>query len=60
MLTDVRKLLDRVTAARSAASRDGSGANGKAEADEIRTEGLSHTYISARLQTVDNGAPVVA
>jgi len=60
MLTDVRKLLDRVTARAGTLYVMDQGRKRKAEADEIRTKVFRHTYISARLQTVDNGAPVAA
>lgn len=46
MLTDIRKMLDRV--AKSAGWERG----------EIRTKMFRHTYCAARLQTIDNGAPV--
>ena len=46
MLTDVRKLLDRL-AARAGWTRG-----------EIRTRLFRHTYCAARLQTLDAGAPV--
>jgi integrase len=46
MLTDSRKLLDRI-AARAAW-----------KAGEIRSKALRHTYCAARLQTLDGGAPV--
>jgi hypothetical protein len=46
MLTDVRKLLDRLAA--RAGWRPG----------EIRTRLFRHTYCAARLQTLDAGAPV--
>ena len=60
MLTDVRKLLDRVTARAGTLYVMDQGRKRKAEADEIRTKVFRHTHISARLQTVDNGAPVAA
>jgi hypothetical protein len=46
MIGDVRNLLDRV--ARRAGLEPG----------EIRTKALRHTYCAARLQTLDQGAPV--
>jgi integrase len=46
MITDVRKLLDSVA-----------GKCGWAEG-EIRTRRFRHTYCAARIQTLDNGAPV--
>jgi integrase len=46
MLTDLRKLLDRV--ALRAGLRKG----------ELRTKAFRHTYCAARLQTLDQGAPV--
>ena len=46
MLTDSRKLLDHV------AGRAGW------KPGEIRSKALRHTYCSARLQTLDSGAPV--
>ena len=48
MLTDVRKLLD--TVAKSAGWKAG----------EITPKMFRHTYISARIQTTENGAPVAA
>ena len=60
MLTDVRKLLDRVTARAGTLYVMDQGRQLKAEAGEIRTKVFGHTYISARLQTVDNGALVAA
>ena len=60
MLTDVRKLLDRVTAHAGTLYVMDEGRKRKAEADEIRTKVFRHTYISTRLQTVDHGAPVAA
>ena len=45
MLTDIRKMLDRV--AKSAGWERG----------EIRTKMFRHTYCAARLQTIDNGHP---
>lgn len=46
MIVDVRKLLDRV------AVRAG------LQAGELRTKAFRHTYCAARLQTLDQGAPV--
>src|SRR5512132_543576 len=46
MLTDTRKLLDRV------------GARAGWKPGEIRTKIFRHTYTAARLQTLDHGAPV--
>ena len=46
MLGDIRKLLDRV------AVRAG------LQASELRTKAFRHTYCAARLQTLDQGAPV--
>ena len=46
MLTDTRKLIDHI------AARAGW------KAGEIRTKMFRHTYCSARLQTLDQGAPV--
>jgi integrase len=46
MLTDTRKLLDRV-AARAGLPQG-----------ELRTKAFRHTYCAARLQTLDQGAPV--
>ena len=37
-----------------------SGRRRKAEPDEIRTKAFRHTYVTARLQTLDHGAPVAA
>lgn len=48
MLTDIRKLVDAVT------KRAGW------KAGEITTKMFRHTYISARIQTTQNGAPVAA
>ena len=48
MLTDIRKLLDAV--AKRAGWKEG----------EITTKMFRHTYISARIQTTHNGAPVAA
>lgn len=47
MITDVRKVLDAI------AER-----TGRWEAGDIRTKSFRHTYTAARLQTLDNGAPV--
>ena len=46
MVTDVRRLLDRV-AARAGMAKG-----------ELRTKAFRHTYCAARLQTLDQGAPV--
>ena len=58
MLTDVRKLLDRVTARVGTLYVMDQGARRKAEPGEIRTKVFRHTYITARLQTLDHGRPV--
>ncbi len=58
MLTDVRKLLDRVTARAGTLYVTDAGRRRKAEPDEIRTKAFRHTYITARLQTLDHGQPV--
>jgi len=59
MLTDVRKLLDRVTEkAGTIYLLDKDGRRRQVEADEIRTKAFRHTYITARLQTLDGGKPV--
>lgn len=58
MLTDVRKLLDRVTARAGELYVMDQGQRRKAEAQEIRTKCFRHTYVTARLQTLDRGAPV--
>jgi integrase len=47
MITDVRKVLDAVAARTE-----------RWKAGEIRTKSFRHTYTAARLQTLDNGAPV--
>src|SRR5439155_23447228 len=60
MLTDIRKLLDRVTARTGTLYVMDDGRKRKAEGDEIRTKVFRHTYISTRLQTLDHGAPVSA
>jgi integrase len=58
MLTDIRKLLDRVTERVGAVYVMDRGARRKAKRGEIRTKVFRHTYITARLQTLDRGAPV--
>ncbi len=59
MLVDVRKLLDRVTErAGTIYLLDRDGRRRKAEPTEIRTKAFRHTYITARLQTLDGGRPV--
>ena len=58
MLTDVRKLLDRVTEHAGALYLMDQGRRRKAEPGEVRTKVFRHTYITARLQTIDHGAPV--
>lgn len=58
MLVDVRKLLDRATARTGALYVIDAGQRRKAEAGEIRTKVFRHSYVSARLQTLDHGAPV--
>jgi integrase len=60
MLTDVRKLLDRVTELAGTLYVMDRGRKRKAEPGDIRTKVFRHTYISARLQTLDHGAPVAA
>lgn len=58
MLTDVRKLLDRVTERVGTLYLMDQGRRRKADPGDIRTKVFRHTYISARLQTLDRGAPV--
>src|SRR5439155_11842974 len=58
MLTDIRKLLDRVTERAGELYVMDRGARRKAEPGEIRTKAFRHSYITARLQTLDRGAPV--
>jgi integrase len=58
MLTDVRKLLDRVMAKAGTLYVMDEGRRRKAEEGEIRTKAFRHTYITARLQTLDHGQPV--
>jgi len=58
MLTDIRKLLDRVTERAGTLFIMDQGARRKAEPGEIRTKAFRRTYITARLQTLDHGAPV--
>ena len=58
MLTDIRKLLDRVTERVGAVYVMDRGARRKAKSGEIRTKVFRHTYITARLQTLDRGAPI--
>ena len=58
MLTDIRKLLDRVTERAGTVYLTDHGGRRKAVLGEIRTKVFRHTYITARLQTLDHGAPV--
>ena len=58
MLTDVRTVLDRVTAHAGTLYVMDRGARRKAEPDEVRTKVFRHSYITARLQTLDRGEPV--
>jgi len=58
MLTDIRKLLDRVTERAGTVYLMDHGGRRKAVLGEIRTKVFRHTYITARLQTLDHGAPV--
>lgn len=58
MLTDVRKLLDRVAEKAGTLYVMDEGRRRKAEEGEIRTKAFRHTYITARLQTLDRGEPV--
>jgi integrase len=58
MLTDVRRLLDRVTAHAGKLYVMDEGRRRKAEEGEIRTKIFRHTYITARLQTLDRGEAV--
>lgn len=58
MLTDIRKLLDRVTERAGTLYVQNQGARRKAEPGEIRTRLFRKTYVTARLQTLDHGAPV--
>ncbi len=58
MLTDIRRLLDRVTERAGVLYVIDQGARRKAKRSEIRTKVFRHTYITARLQTLDRGAPV--
>lgn len=60
MLTDVRKLLDRVTERTGTLYLMDKGRKRKAEPGDIRTKVFRHTYISTRLQTTDHGAPIAA
>lgn len=60
MLTDVRKLIDRVTERASTLYLMDQGRRRKAEPGDIRTKVFRHSYISARLQTLDNRKPVAA
>ncbi len=57
-LTDVRKLIDRVTERAGTLYLMDEGRRRKAEPGDIRTKVFRHSYISARLQTLDGGAPV--
>ncbi len=58
MLTDIRKLLDRVTERVGTLYVIDQGARRRAKRSEIRTKVFRHTYITARLQTLDRGAPL--
>ncbi len=58
ILTDIRKLLDRVTERVGTVYLIDRGARRRAEPGEIRTKVFRHTYITARLQTLDRGAPI--
>lgn len=58
MLTDVRKLLDRITARAGMLYVIDQGQRRKAEVGDIRTKAFRHTYITTRLQTLDRGQPV--
>lgn len=58
MLTDVRKLLDRVAARAGTLYVVDAGHKRKAEPSEIRTKVFRHTYTSTRVQTLDHGQPV--
>ncbi len=58
MLVDVRKLLDRDTQRAGTLYLMDQGTRRKAEPGEIRTKVFRHTYSTARLQTLDRGAPV--
>ncbi len=60
MLTDCRKLLDRVTERAGTLYLMDEGRKRKAETGDIRTKVFRHTYISTRLQTTDHGAPIAA
>jgi len=57
-LTDVRKLLDRITARAGELYVMDRGQRRRAEPEEIRTKCFRHSYITARLQTLDRGEPV--
>jgi len=57
-LTDVRWLLDRVTKKAGMLFLMDEGRRRKAELGEIRTKVFRHTYITARLQTLDHDEPV--
>jgi len=58
MLTDVRKLLDRVTERAGTLYVMDQGRRRKAEPGDIRTKVFRHTYVTTRLQTTDHGQPV--
>jgi integrase len=58
MLTDVRKLLDRVADRAGTLYVIDAGHKRKAEEGEIRTKVFRHSYTSARVQTLDHGQPV--
>jgi len=58
ILTDIRKLLDRVTERVGTLHLIDRGARRRAEPGAIRTKVFRLTYITARLQTLDRGVPV--
>ncbi len=58
MLTDIRKLLDRVTEHAGTLYLMDQGRKRQAEPGEVRTKAFRHTYITTRLQTLDHGQPV--
>ena len=58
MLTDIRKLLNRVMERAGELYVMDRGTRRKAEPEEVRTKAFRQSYITVRLQTVDPGAPV--
>jgi integrase len=58
MLTDVRKLLDRVAERAGTLYVMDAGRKIKAEPGTIRTRCFRNSYVTARLQTLDRGEPV--